>query len=735
MAKHYLLLAAIPALMMAACSDDNVIDNGGENTPPAVNNSLNLKSLSASSQSGRITKAQLTRGTKADRLQLVAKIAPMSLSDAHIYNWSATSVAVANGKAYVTWHSNRQAANQATVWGGALDFINIPTDGSYDFNIDGTMVTDRANTDQNDKSQVVKFNNIIADGSDLFIAGTSDKYGAVISRVSTTPDAASGIYPNTTISIPGSSANSMAVDGTDLVAVSGYTGGAYRMPKAFAEDSEITTITAQTRNYGGKYIAGGYILRTDASNSYLYNIASGSQVELDAPLVSEEKYAESFDDATGTWKPTDGQTAAYYGKHTMCMLGDYIYVAAGINGLRVYNANGGQALWSNGINVTAVTAFKDKAGHDLIAAATGNGVRIYRPYDADRNEGDEVLLYAYEVDKYNDEGHAAESATAGKNGHSANFIAVDETNGFIFVAYGQTGVNVYKLDDSLWNDVKDENLRKLVIPAIDSEQSKNVKEETDNAEFLVPADVPEVPEGKEFVGWSENPNDPDSPVYKPGDKVVVTPDKPNVTLEPVYRDKGTEPTKYEVKFEDGNGSQIGDAQQVEEGKTPTAPEAPEAPEGKKFVGWSDGENTYSPDEIPAATKDVTYNPVYADYKYKFVFLHNAEVGENESCTQPDPIYQDGAEVTIPGDPVHSDKHWVFKGWSTRDNYDPENDTDKIYNKDEKYTASEVSGTPTVVTLYGVWQYDANGGAITEDPTPDPGPGGTEGPEDNPQHPE
>lgn len=697
MAKHYLLLAAIPALMMAACSDDNVIDNGGENTPPAVNNSLNLKSLSASSQSGRITKAQLTRGTKADRLQLVAKIAPMSLSDAHIYNWSATSVAVANGKAYVTWHSNRQAANQATVWGGALDFINIPTDGSYDFNIDGTMVTDRANTDQNDKSQVVKFNNIIADGSDLFIAGTSDKYGAVISRVSTTPDAASGIYPNTTISIPGSSANSMAVDGTDLVAVSGYTGGAYRMPKAFAEDSEITTITAQTRNYGGKYIAGGYILRTDASNSYLYNIASGSQVELDAPLVSEEKYAESFDDATGTWKPTDGQTAAYYGKHTMCMLGDYIYVAAGINGLRVYNANGGQALWSNGINVTAVTAFKDKAGHDLIAAATGNGVRIYRPYDADRNEGDEVLLYAYEVDKYNDEGHAAESATAGKNGHSANFIAVDETNGFIFVAYGQTGVNVYKLDDSLWNDVKDENLRKLVIPAIDSEQSKNVKEETDNAEFLVPADVPEVPEGKEFVGWSENPNDPDSPVYKPGDKVVVTPEKPNVTLEPVYRDKGTTPS-YTVKFDVNGGEGTYPDQTVEEGNSPVLPENNPTRDGYDFLGWS-ADGTTPIGEDYTVTGDVTLKALWKENapKYTIVFDANGKDASN----MPAQIATNDSPITLPSDAPKANSY-DFKGWSTDPNKSPLSES--LLQPGASFTPSEGNNT-----LYAIWADHVQGG--------------------------
>lgn len=702
MAKHYLLLAAIPALMMAACSDDNVIDNGGANNPPAVNNSLNLKSLSASSQSGRIKKAQLTRGTKADRLQLVAQIAPMSLSDAHIYNWSATSVAVANGKAYVTWHSNRQAANQATVWGGALDFINIPTDGSYDFNIDGTMVTDRANTDQNDKSQVVKFNNIIADGTDLYIAGTSDKYGAVISRVSTQADVTTGIYPNTTISIPGSSANSMAVvDGTDLVAVSGYTGGAYRLPKAFAEDSEITTITAQTRNYGGKYIADGYILRTDAANSYLYNIAAGTQVELDAPLVSEEKYAESFDDATGTWKPTDGQTAAYYGKHTMCTLGDYIYVAAGINGLRVYDANGGKALWSNGINVTAVTAFntKDKDGnsHALIAAATGNGLRIYRPYDDSRNEGDEMLLYAYEVDKYNNDGHAAESATAGKNGHSANFIAVDETNGFIFVAYGQTGVNVYKLDAELWNEVKDENLRKLIIPAIDSEQSKNVKEDNESAEFLVPADVPEVPEGKEFVGWSENPNDPESPVYKPGDKVTVTPEKPNVTLEPVFRDKGTK-DEYTVSFDVNGGEGTYPDQKVIDGESPVLPENNPTKEGYDFLGWSaDGKNPIGDDY--KVTGNVTLVALWKEKapKYTIVFDANGK----DATNMPAQIATNDNPIKLLSEAPKANSY-DFKGWSTDPDKSPLSES--LLQPGADFTPSEGKNT-----LYAIWADHVQGG--------------------------
>ena len=120
MRNKYLLLGAASTLMLAACSED--INQGPDNNRP-VENALNLTSLSPASQAGRVSLPGQTRGQKSERLQLVAKIAPVT--GAALNNWSATGIAIANGNAYVSWHSNRQAQNQATAWGGAIDVLDI----------------------------------------------------------------------------------------------------------------------------------------------------------------------------------------------------------------------------------------------------------------------------------------------------------------------------------------------------------------------------------------------------------------------------------------------------------------------------------------------------------------------------------------------------------------------------------------------------------------------------------
>lgn len=742
MAKHYLLLAAIPALMMAACSDDNVIDNGGANNPPAVNNSLNLKSLSASSQSGRVVAAPPTRGVKADRLQFVANIKPVAGVQG-AFNWSATSIAFLNGKAYVTWHSNRQAADQATTWGGAIDVLDISKietdldnviEGTYTSRYDSNLADDR-NVD------FVKFNNIVNIDGDLYVAGTGAKKGAVVARID-----GGNVENNVLVSIPGSSANSVykRKDG-NLLAVSGYSGGAYILPADFTADTDAADYIEQSRDFGGKYVADGYVLRTDANKAALVDAnaaidattlkptSAPSERTLDEPLATNPKYGESFDNGSGEWAPNEGPQSSQYGKHTMTVHDGYVYVAAGANGLRVYNANSSssEAEWSNGLFTTAVCSFEHTYNYKqadetiveqtkpFIAAATELGLRIYRKFDATRPNGnDKMVLYAEEVDKYDADGNAA-STTAHANGHSANFVAVH--GDYIFVAYGQTGVNVYRLNKDLYSDLVIEEQCRLDIPAIGNVQTH--KPENDKWTFTIPSDKPEAPEGKEFAGWSKTEN-ADKADFQPEGKVEVNKGE-TVTLYPVWKDKGTEPTKHEVKFEDGNGNQIGDAQQVEEGNKPTAPEAPKAPEGQKFNGWKDGDgNVYPADQLPEINKPTTFVPDFVSYKYKFVFDVNRSSVENNLA----PVYQDGATISIPYAP--SGEKLIFKGWSTDKEADPMDEDTKLYQKGESFTTDVAAGAPAVVTLYGVWLTNAQGGGTVDpDEEPeDPGQGGGQGPD-------
>lgn len=114
MKKNYLLMAAA-AMVLASCSSESDAPEGGE----VVNNDqIALSTLTPASQAGRISDVNGTRdGEKKERLQLKYKVAPVA--DAKSFGWSATGIALDGGNVYVSWHSDFQAANPATKWGGA----------------------------------------------------------------------------------------------------------------------------------------------------------------------------------------------------------------------------------------------------------------------------------------------------------------------------------------------------------------------------------------------------------------------------------------------------------------------------------------------------------------------------------------------------------------------------------------------------------------------------------------
>lgn len=517
MNKHYFLPVALSALVLGACSNE---DLPGNPNMPEKQNTVLLKSLDVASQAGRITVNNPTRGPKAERLQLVAKIAPVETSDTAQKNWSATAIAVDGGKAYITWHSNHQATTAATAWGGAIDEINIPVAESDQWAFANIMVNEE-----------LKFNHVIVNASNLYLASTSSKNGAVVGRL---PIGAGELEY---INIPGSSANAVAADGADIVAVSGYSGAAVRFPSAFTAETEPTVIVAEAIDFGGKYIDGGYILRTDDAAAELLPVAGGQGVALDAALVSNEKSAESYNPTTGEWTTVEGDGAKHYGKHTMAVSGGYVYVAAGHNGLRSYAVGSGTAAWSNETYTTAVYA-----DDQYVYAATGAGLRVY-----EKKESGNLELFAYEVKEYDNAGNAG-TTEAGTEGHSANFIAI--ANGYIFVAYGQSGVYVFKLNpqgsEQPEPPVEEKVTLTLNIPAIESKQDKEV-EKGENAEFTIPETTPEAPEGKEFAGWSKTEGG-ETPDYQPGQPITVTPENPDVTLYPVWTDKVVE-YEYVLSFD------------------------------------------------------------------------------------------------------------------------------------------------------------------------------------------
>lgn len=591
--------------------------------PPATDNLLKLKTLDVSSQADRITFPGQTRGPKADRLQLVAKIAP--LDDAATNKWSATGIAFSNGKAYISWHSDHQASNPAETWGGALDEIEISALGTENGSVDKTSVFTRTQT-----LTSAKLNNVIAQGNTLYFPITDSKNGAVVGRMEI------GGETIDTVAVPGSSVNAVAMHNGALYAVSGYAGGAYTINYSAAEGSRKFAVvdgTSVAEDFGGKYIAGGYVLRTNDDEAQLVSLADGSTRGLGAPLTSEEKDAESYDPATGKWTLT-GNKATHFGKHTMAIADGYIYVAGGqgsnhVNGLRVYAANTQDEtpVWQNGTNTTAVCV-----DGEYVYAATGAGLRVYQKYEAAPASGDNFKLFAYEVEEYDEQTGMAIGHAAGTSGHSGNFVAVDSASKLIFVAYGQSGVYVFRLDETVSETLP----TTLEVPFLDNyKDTKQIKPD-ENGEFTVPEGPTEnIPDGKEFAGWSTTENGTE-PEYQPNETVKI-PAGNTTTLYPVWKDKAVEYT-YTITFdlESTEGNEVtGTAPTVAPIKTTDESYVYTVPgqgdikkEGFNFKGWSilpsqqqgAGTETYGPLDINKNNKQtytldkdhtsVTFYPVW-----------------------------------------------------------------------------------------------------------------------------
>lgn len=419
MRKNYLLLAA-SALLLASCSNEA---DGPKNDVDNNEDVLTLTTLDPSSQASRIVKAADTRvSDKITRLNVEYTIAPVKA--AADYTWSATGIDFTGTEVFVSWHADRQATTAATKWGGAVDHI--------------TGFPDNLSMGETWVNYDAKFNNVLVDGNELYFPLTDAKKGAAIARVRL------GSELGPIRKLEGTSANALEIKDGLVYAVTGYTkGGVFTISKDFPaynkKDSNSVNLVktvVEGNNFGGKYIVGDYVLRTDDQAAYIYDIAKEKEYNIGAPLKSEEKAAEKYDPETGEWS-TDGAKAAYYGKHTMAVDDKYIYVAGGQaekgtqNGLRVIDKETMQQVWGNATNTTAVCV-----ADGYVYAATGAGLRVYKAYD-----GNTLELFAFETVPGEDG-----KLVAGTDVHSCNYVAVKGE--YVYVACGQSGVRIFKLDKS-----------------------------------------------------------------------------------------------------------------------------------------------------------------------------------------------------------------------------------------------------------------------------------------------
>ena len=448
--KPYLQSLGCAVLLLASCTDD-ALDNGANNgqNPEANSNVVNLTVLDGASQQGRIhtPAAPNTRALKSQRLQYVATIKNLEWqNEDHV--WSATSVYLddENKKAYVTWHSDRQATNPAQTWGGALDVIDITNE---DLPKSEVMVGNE---------NLLKFNNVMKYNGKLYLSAMHPRQGGVVARINPGAPATADL-----IGFPGSSVNAVAeYSSNTLIAVSGFKGtyGAfdaaadaqsydYENPENNAYLKLFTESGEAEKDFGGKYVAvdengKAYVLRQNGDKGQIINVEDGKTINMTVPLLSENKYAEDYDPETEDWITEGTRQSEYFGKHVMVIRKGIAYVAAGKSGIYKYNLTDGKETKINGIFATGLYA-----DDEFLYAATGSGLRIYQFND----ETGELPLYAFEVETYDKEGTGAPtSTTAATTGasttkrHSPNFVTAHHNgnNTYIYIAYGQSGVRVYK---------------------------------------------------------------------------------------------------------------------------------------------------------------------------------------------------------------------------------------------------------------------------------------------------
>lgn len=430
---------------------------------------VTLTVLDGASQQGRIHTPATpdTRALKSQRLQYVATI-DNELWQNESKVWSATSVYIddATKRAYITWHSDRQASNPAQMWGGALDVIDINNEDKPSLQNGMSLVSEKE----------LKFNNVTLHEGNIFLSAMHPRKGGVVARVDlNTPNQAD------LIGFPGSSVNAIALSDVKLMVVSGFKGtygtvSPMQAPIEYDYDNPdnnayLSLNQALDKDFGGKYVAvdeGGraYILRQNGDKGEIIDVKGDNTIPMSVPLLSENKFAEDYDPETEDWTVEGTRQSEYFGKHVMVIRNGYAYVAAGKSGIYKYNLTDGKETKINGIFATGLYA-----DDEFLYAATGSGLRIYQFND----ETGELPLYAFEVETYDEEGTGAPtSTTAATTGasttkrHSPNFVTAHKNgnNTYIYIAYGQSGVRVYKFmkegeeqpEDNDWVDIGDPDI-------------------------------------------------------------------------------------------------------------------------------------------------------------------------------------------------------------------------------------------------------------------------------------
>ena len=309
---------------------------------------------------------------------------------------SATCIQPANGKLYVSYHTNGDNKS-----GGSIEVASM-TEGSKKLNIEASKKAERTD-----------YNHLIVDGSKLFLAGSQQGNGAaegtaVGAFMGAVDITGSGISDNMVIYAIDKKndkvdANCVAAFGTDHVLAT---------TKGFTVVDEDGNYTPFNTSYVGKHVV--------TANSKLYTLTEDGKLNV----------YNSTDMTTAASTYEVGEVAPKGNKAVVAVdeaNGD-IYVCKGENG--VAKISGG-TVNQNFFTCPTISA-GGKAGQ---VKGCANGVATDGQYVY-------IACGSYGVVVLDKEGKEVCHRKAA-SGKSANYVAVD--NGNIYVAYGQSRIQVYTI--------------------------------------------------------------------------------------------------------------------------------------------------------------------------------------------------------------------------------------------------------------------------------------------------
>ena len=305
---------------------------------------------------------------------------------------SATCIQPANGKLYVSYHTNGDNKS-----GGSIEVASM-TEGSKKLNIEASKKAERTD-----------YNHLIVDGSKLFLAGSQQGNGAaegtaVGAFMGAVDITGSGISDNMVIYAIDKKndkvdANCVAAFGTDHVLAT---------TKGFTVVDEDGNYTPFNTSYVGKHVV--------TANSKLYTLTEDGKLNV----------YNSTDMTTAASTYEVGEVAPKGNKAVVAVdeaNGD-IYVCKGENGVA--------KISGSTVNQNFFTCPTNKAGN---VEGCANGVATDGQYIY-------IACGSYGVVVLDKEGKEVCHRKAA-SGKSANYVAVD--NGNIYVAYGQSRIQVYTI--------------------------------------------------------------------------------------------------------------------------------------------------------------------------------------------------------------------------------------------------------------------------------------------------